>query len=114
MTEDDEVVVVAIRGGIDISNSLHISGAVMTEAVRSARGVVLDLTAVDYLDSSGVHLLVQLRHRLTTRRQALHLAVRPDSVVREVLDVTDLPSIVPVHADVPGAIAGLMAPRSED
>jgi len=108
-TGDDQVLVVAIAGGVDLSNTYHVNGAVLGEAVRTTRGVVLDLTETDYLDSSGVHLIIGLQRRLRSRRQALSVVVQPDSIVEEVVQVTDLSSLVPIHTDVDSAVAGLLS-----
>ena len=108
-TGNDQVLVVAIAGGVDLSNTYHVNGAVLGEAVRTTRGVVLDLTETDYLDSSGVHLIIGLQRRLRSRRQALSVVVRPDSIVEEVVQVTDLSSLVPIHTDVDSAVAGLLS-----
>jgi len=58
--------------------------------------VVVDLTDVQYLDSSGVQLLFELAERLTGRQQRMAVAVPADAPARRVLDIVALDSTAPI------------------
>ncbi len=97
MIDDDEILVVGICGSVDISNSFDIAEAVLADGANTTLGVILDLSEAGYLDSAGVHLVIDLRRRLASRRQALRLVVTQSSVVHEVLELTNITALTPVH-----------------
>lgn len=59
LTERNGVMVAAIVGEIDLSNSAQLEHGVLA-GVGSAVAVVLDLTGVTFVDSAGVRLLDHL------------------------------------------------------
>ena len=105
----DDVVVARIGGEIDISNSADIADRLGTAVPNSALGLVVDLTATSYLDSSGVHLLFDLGERLTRRQQQLRVVVPEGAPIRRVLRIVHLGESVPVLASVDEAVAGIRA-----
>ncbi len=107
--DNDEILVVAVSGAVDISNSFHIAEAVLADGANTTLGVILDLSEAGYLDSAGVHLVIDLRRRLASRRQALRLVVTQSSVVHEVLELTNITALTPVHGDMDEAVAAMLA-----
>ncbi len=69
--------VAAVEGEIDGSNAADLRLALSERLPSTASALVLDLSQVRYLDSSGIHLLFDLGRRLAARRQAIRLVV-PD------------------------------------
>ena len=101
------VPVARVVGEVDTSNARHI-GAQLDGAVSNAGpGLVVDLSELGFLDSSGIGVLFGLGRRLTERRQQLRLAVPADSPVRRVLTVVRMDRIAPVHETVGEAIAAM-------
>jgi anti-anti-sigma factor len=99
-----DVVVAQLSGEIDLSNARTI-GAQTSAAMRNdAAGLVLDLTATTYLDSSGVHLVFDLAERLTSRQQRLVLVVPEGSRIRRVLDLVNVQAVVPVTTEQEQAV----------
>jgi anti-anti-sigma factor len=72
---------------------------------QEARRLVVDLSDITYLDSSGVAILLRLAERLQTRRRQLHLVVPRGSPVRRVLVFTGLPRVIPVEARLEDVLA---------
>jgi anti-anti-sigma factor len=92
----DDVIIAVLAGEIDPSNARTL-GNELTDAVpNDAMAVVLDLTGVRYLDSSGVQLLFELAERLASRQQRLAVAVAPDAPARRVLEIVSLDVTAPV------------------
>jgi anti-anti-sigma factor len=84
------LVIAVIDGEVDPSNARDL-GRDLTQGVpNDAMGVVLDLTEVDYLDSSGVQLLFELAERLDARQQRLAVVVPEGAPARKVLDIVSL------------------------
>jgi anti-anti-sigma factor len=101
--------VVRLDEELDASNAAA-AGAVLAGAVRPEHwGLVVDASAVHYLDSSALRMLVDLKWRLEQHRQLLWVVVPPDSPVRRVLGLTGIDRIVPVAATVEEAAARLQA-----
>jgi anti-sigma B factor antagonist len=99
--------IVSIRGEIDLSNTSAIRSEVIDALPHGAPGLVVDLTATSYIDSSGVRLLFDLAERVQARRQRLALVVTETALVRRVLILTKLDDAVPLHATVEDALASL-------
>jgi anti-anti-sigma factor len=90
---------VRVHGEIDLSNAHEVSSAIGIAMGQEARGLVVDLSDITYLDSAGVALLLRLAERLRARRRQLHLVVPRGSPVRRVLDFTGLPRVIPSRLD---------------
>jgi anti-anti-sigma factor len=105
------ICLVRVHGEIDLSNAHEVSSAIGTVMGQEARWLVIDLSDLSYLDSSGVALLLRLAERLQTRRRRLHLVVPRGSPVRRVLGFTGLPNVIPVEARLEEALARCDAER---
>jgi anti-anti-sigma factor len=105
--EDDDVVVARLTGELDISGA-ESTGQRIAEAVpSSARGVVVDMSRLDFIDSSGVSMLFSLARRVGSRRQELHVVAPAGRPVARVLDIVEFGRAAPVHADLDSAVAGI-------
>lgn len=88
-------VVASVRGEIDLSNVEEIEKA-LDAATEGRRGRYdVDLSHTTYVDSTGIRMLFALAERLRARRQELRLVVPPSGLVRRVLELTDLPRVIP-------------------
>jgi anti-anti-sigma factor len=100
----DDVVIARLSGEVDLSNAGEVGDELASGVPNSALGLVLDLTATTYLDSSGVHLIFDLAERLRTRQQQLRIVVPAGAPVRRVLRIVELDDTVPVIASVEEAV----------
>lgn len=105
MSHEGDVAVARIRGEIDISNSADLTDAVLRGMANDSRGLVVDLSAVAYLDSAGVHLIFKLARALARRQQTLSVVAVPGSPIEDVLRMTDVPKVIGVHGSVETAVA---------
>ncbi|QJY47516.1 STAS domain-containing protein [Pseudonocardia broussonetiae] len=87
---DDGTVTVAVAGDVDLSAADALRTAV-GDAVASGSPVVLDLTAVRYLDSAGVKVLFECVGR------PVEVAVDARSLLPRVLAITGLDRRLVVH-----------------
>ena len=97
------VVIARLEGEVDGSNAEELRRALATGLPTASNGLVLDLSAVGYLDSAGIELLFKLARSLRERRQALHLVVPDDSPLRRVLQICDVGSVAPIDVDLEAA-----------
>ena len=96
---------VRVHGEVDLSNAQEVSAAIGNAMGQEARGLVVDLSDITYLDSAGVALLLRLAERLRARRRQLYLVVPRGSPVRRILDFTGLPRVIPLEARLEDALA---------
>ena len=83
----DGRLILCLRGDIDLSNAQTLQQRI-EDAVRGNTDVVLDLSAIGYIDSQGLRLLSQLSKRLSREGTKLQLIAPPGSVARGVLELT--------------------------
>jgi anti-anti-sigma factor len=108
LERDGDNVVAALEGEIDPSNARRLAAELLAGIPHEAMGVILDVSAVSFLDSSGVHLIFELAERLTGRQQSLVLVVPPDSPARRVLEIVALDQtapLTPTRADAEAFLA---------
>jgi len=104
---DGDVVVARVSGEIDLSNAGDVGDAIGRRLTNEALGLVLDLTDVDYLDSSGIHLIYELHDRLRNRGQDIRVVIAPGAVIGEALRLADVPRAVGATESVEAALASL-------
>jgi anti-anti-sigma factor len=101
----DDVVVARLTGELDIAGAAS-TGQRIAEAVpSSARGVVVDMSQLDFIDSSGISMLFELARRVGSRRQQLRVVAPAGKPVARVLDIVEFDRAAPVHADLDSAVA---------
>ena len=104
------VTVARLLGEVDMA-AIGELGRALTGAVEAGdRGLVLDLAAVDYLDSAGLHLLHDAARTLGARGQVLRVAVAPGAAVMRLLELVEIERTMPVDASVSDAVDALVPP----
>ncbi len=101
----DNVVMATVTGDVDLSNAAQLYDAIGAATTNTALGVVLDLTAVDYLDSAGIHLIYRLRASLQARGQKLLLVIPAQSAVQGSLRLAGVTRHLPITPSVDDALA---------
>jgi anti-sigma B factor antagonist len=100
-----EVVIAHVTGELDIAGAPH-AGERIAEAVpTSARGLVVDMSELDFIDSSGVAMLFGLVRRLSSRRQELRVVAPKGKPVARVLEIVEFERAAPICLDVEAAVA---------
>jgi anti-anti-sigma factor len=106
----DDVVVVRLTGELDISVAEPAGQRIARAVPNSARGVVLDMTELDFIDSSGVSMLFGLARRVGSHRQELRVVAPAGKTVARVLEIVEFERAARVHPDVESAVAQITAP----
>jgi stage II sporulation protein AA (anti-sigma F factor antagonist) len=106
----DAALLATVSGEIDMSNAQQLAAGVTGATANELAGVVLDLTAVDYIDSAGIHLMYGLRESLRTRGQELKLVVPAGSPVAETLRLAGILQNLHVVEALDDALRGFAAP----
>src|SRR5215210_527757 len=103
--EAGDVIVARLTGELDIAGA-ESTGQRIAEAVpSSARGVVVDMTDLEFIDSSGVSMLFGLARRVGSRRQELRVVAPEGRPVARVLEIVEFERAAPIHADLDSAVA---------
>jgi anti-sigma B factor antagonist len=107
ITEDHGQLVVALEGEIDLEQAGAVRRALL-ESLKKGRSVLVDLSLVTYIDSSGIASLVEGLQ--VARKQKTDLAlVAVSQRVRRVLELARLDKVFLIHADLASATAGTVA-----
>ncbi len=102
-----DIVVARVEGEVDMSNAADLGAAITASVPSEARGLVLDLTSVGYVDSAGIQVLFELREHLTRRGQAIRVALAPDSPVSAALEYAGVQHTLGAAVTVQDAVDGL-------
>ncbi len=107
-----EAWVLSVRGELDYSESAGFRLRIDRILRAMPAAVVVDFSQIDYLDSSGLGLLLRLAREYGTAGGRLLLVT--NETVDAVLDMTRLAGVFSIEADVATAIAGIAQPAAPD
>ena len=108
----DAVVVARLTGELDISVA-ESTGRKIAEAVpSSARGVVVDMSGLDFMDSSGVSMLFALARQVGSHRQQMCVVAPTGKPVSRVLQIVEFDRAAPVREDVDAAMGVVATPQA--
>ena len=87
---------VAVRGEVELASAPDLTAA-LDDAIRTSSGpFVIDLTGVDFLDSTGIGCLVRARALLGQQNRPLVL-ICPGGIVRRALELTGIDELVVLY-----------------
>jgi anti-anti-sigma factor len=95
-------VVVTVTGEIDVDTTDVLADA-LARAADVAAVVVADLTAVTFMDSTGLNTLLGAHRDLAARGGRLAL-VGAQPAVRRVLELTGVDTVIPLHPNIRQAL----------
>jgi anti-anti-sigma factor len=93
-------------GEIDRSNAAELGDRVAS-AIPDQSGLVVDLSELAFLDSTGIRMLFGLAIRLKQRHQSLRVVVPDGSHLGEILDTVGLEQAAATDHTVAEAVAAL-------
>ena len=97
-----------VFGRIDVYTASSVGEAIQSLIVAGASNVILDLTSVSRVDSSGIGTLVGNSKSIASRGGVLSL-VGPGEGIRRMLDITNLAKYFRIHEGVDEALDELEA-----
>jgi anti-anti-sigma factor len=108
----DDVVVARLTGELDISVA-QTTGQKIADAVpSSALGVVVDMSDLDFMDSSGVSMLFGLARQVGSHRQQLVVVAPTGRPVSRVLQIVEFDRAAPVREDLDTAVTVIATPQA--
>jgi anti-sigma B factor antagonist len=94
---DAGVAVVTVTGEVDVANcELLREGLLRVAPDENDRGLVVNLAGVNFMDSTGLGVLVGVWHRLGARHSSLALAA-PSRQIQRILDTTGLARVLAAY-----------------
>jgi anti-sigma B factor antagonist len=100
--EREGVVVIAISGDVDLDSSPKVRD-VLLDCVGSKRPVLVDMSGVSYIDSSGVASLVEAHQSARKGKSTFALADVSQSAMR-VLELARLDKVFTIHSSLADAL----------
>ena len=101
---DGTVAVIELTGDVTSASESELMDAYREAGRGATRGIVLDFTGLDYMNSSGIGLLVTLLVR--ARRDGRQVsAYGLSDHYRQIFQLTRLDEVITVHGDESAAVA---------
>jgi len=104
----DAVTIVAVTGELDMASAPRLRQELVSLAAMGRRAVVIDLAGVDFLDSTGLGVVLGALKRVRAAGGDLALA-RAEPQVAKVFDITRLSDIIPLHDTVEAAVSAVVS-----
>ncbi len=105
VTNGDSYTVIALAGESDVYTYDQLRGALESEAAKGVSLLIVDLSGLEFMDSTGVQVLLDIRVMMSNRGGKLALA-SPQNTVARVLNLVGADQLIPVYASVEEAQAG--------
>ena len=100
----DHVQVFELTGSLDIATSPTVRAALTSASERGNHRLVVDLTQVDFLDSTGLGALIGGQRRAKEFRGEVRLVAKEGQILR-LLRITGLLKVFAVYATLEDALA---------
>ena len=104
VAERGDVRIVSLAGAVDLGSVETCKARILGAARGPARGVVVDLRRVTFLDSSGLKLIFSLRRRLSRRGKQFALVAPEHREVRRLLNLVDVEAAVELRESIEDAV----------
>lgn len=105
-TRGQDTAVLSVRGELDLLTAPVLREALLPVLERGTSPVVVDLSEVPFMDSSGVHALLHTRERLGSQNRRLAIACREHGQVHRLLALVGLLDAFSVYRSRNGAAGG--------
>jgi anti-sigma B factor antagonist len=104
----DDVYVVRVAGEVDMSHEDELRGELRAAVAADSKGIVVDLTECEFIDSTGVRALLLSREAQHSEsdRERLVVAASSEQILR-ILSVMGIDQVIPIQPTVEEAVAAL-------
>lgn len=96
VTTEPAHTLIALAGECDLNTGRQLRDVLTSEVSRGAHRIILDLSQLSFMDSTGMQIVLSSRTVLTVRGGTLAL-VSPQPVVARVLELTGAAELIPVY-----------------
>lgn len=102
--ERDGETVISLRGEIDVYTAPRLRQTLIDLIEKGASRLVVDMSAVDFLDSTGLGVLVGGLKRVKAKEGSLKLVVSQEKILK-IFDITGLTKVFPIYGSLDEAVA---------
>jgi anti-sigma B factor antagonist len=102
----EEIVAVVVRGELDLADESRAELAIDFVVGLEYPGVLLDLAGCEFIDASGLRMLLRANQRMV-RAGATVAVARPGASVRRIFEITGLAEQFALYADRDAAFEAL-------
>ena len=102
--EQNDKLIVALDGDVDLNRAPDIR-RILLDCVARGLDVLVDLSGVTYIDSSGIASLVEALQEAGKKGTGLGLVAVSDDA-RKVFELARLDKVFAIHADLQSAMSG--------
>jgi anti-sigma B factor antagonist len=100
---DGEIPLFVLRGSLDLATAPTVRAALTDATDKGSKDIVVDLTGLEFLDSTGLGALIGAHRRAEERGGSLRLIVS-DGPIARLLNITGLIRIFAVYHTLDGAL----------
>ena len=97
--------VLALRGEIDVYTAPRLRQALIDLVEKGARDILVDMSKVDFLDSTGLGVLVGGLKRVKANEGSLEIVATNERILK-IFEITGLSKVFPMHPSVEEALSG--------
>ena len=95
-SESEAVSILDIVGEVDISSAPWMFSQIWQSSQKGSRSLILNLEKLDFMDSSGLQVLLRLREKLKNKNQDITL-VGPQPQIKKLLRLTGFDKLFALH-----------------
>ena len=103
---DGDAVVVRLTGELDLYNAPDVREALLGEIARGPERVIVELSQVEFIDSTALGVLIEARAKLPNRRGFMIAAPRVET--RRTLEISGLDRHFALHDTLDEALAATL------
>ncbi|MER5202089.1 STAS domain-containing protein [Streptomyces sp. NPDC002825] len=107
---DDRTVVLTVAGELDMETAGRLQELLAEQFGQGRRRFVLDMSALDFMDSSGLNVLIRAVNKARGTGGDVYLAA-PTPAVRRILEITGVTTTIPPHDGLADALAAAGSAR---
>ena len=100
-----DAALLTLRGEIDVYTAPRLRQAIIDLVDGGASKIVVDMTKVDFLDSTGLGVLVGGLKRVRMKDGSLDIVASQDKILK-IFDITGLNKVFAIHPSVDEAVSG--------
>jgi anti-sigma B factor antagonist len=104
-TNEGRTQIFVLHGSLDLATSPSLRAALLDATQRDGGQVVVDLTQLEFLDSTGLSALIGAHKRALENDSSLRLVVKEGQILR-LLRITGLLEVLVVYRGLDDALAG--------
>ena len=105
--EQGSALVIAISGELDLHTASQLEESLNPILVAGNRPLVIDFAACEFIDSTGIALIVRAARQLGDESNGSFALCGVSDQVQRLFDLTGIESMIPMHTSLEAALAEL-------